>query len=223
LSIDSEVIDRIFGINVKGIERVLLQEGMKQNPKGDRDSWGRNLHDGHQTWVGLHPQTLQTSYAEIVEIIKILAPRPDQHFLDLGAGYGRIGLVLHALCAGCSFTGIEYVQERVTEGNRIFKKLDCVNARLIQGDLSHSRYLLSCADYFFLYDFGNSKEIQSSLQQLKEVTGKLPIKMIARGDATRHFVHKEHPWLSAIYQPLHAKNYSIYSNFEDISPAATLF
>ncbi|MBI2519619.1 MAG: methyltransferase domain-containing protein [Bdellovibrio sp.] len=211
----SEIIDEILGINVVEIERNLLHEGKKQNPTGDRDSWGRSLHDGHQTWVGLHSHTLQTPYAEIVEILKILAPSPDQHFIDLGAGHGRIGLVLHALYPGCSFTGVEFVLERVKEGNRIYKKFDCFNARLIQADISHCDYRLSCADYFFLYDFGNSHEIQKVLQQIKEVMGKNPITVIARGNATRHFVHKEHPWLSDIYRPCHGKNYSVYSNFKD--------
>ncbi len=219
----SLLIDEIFGVNVPALEKKLLLKGIEKTPKGDRDSWGRSMHDGHQTWVGLHPETLQTSYAEIAEILTILSPQHDQHFLDLGAGYGRIGMVLHSMFFGCSFTGIEYVRERVMEGNRIFQKLDCINARLVEADVAHKDYRLSCADFFFLYDFGNSLEIQNVLQQLRKVMGNRPIKVIARGNVTRHFVHKEHAWLSDIFRPLHAKNYSIYSNFEDIKPAVTYY
>ena len=41
--------------------------------------------------------------------------------VDLGAGYGRMGLVIAKHYPTLSFWGVEYVAERVAEGNRVFQ------------------------------------------------------------------------------------------------------
>lgn len=212
----SEIIDRIIGIRPKEIEHELLIEGMTALPQGNLDNWGKHLHQGHQTWVGLDPNSLQTPYAEIFEMFQKIAPKKNDHIIDLGAAYGRMGLALHYLYPECFFTGYEYLSVRVDEGNRIYKKFNCDRALLVQQDLSTEDFELPVAEIYFLYDYGRPDQIRYTLKALEKIGDKKDIIVVARGLACRHYIQKSHPWLSHIFDAYHSNEFSIFSNFRDI-------
>lgn len=212
----SEIIDNLIGVNPKEIERHLLLEGIRALPEGNIDNWGKHLHQGHQTWVGLDPNSLQTPYAEISEMLKKISPQKNDHIIDLGAAYGRMGFALHYLYPECFFTGYEYLHVRVDEGNRIFNKFQCDRALLIQQDLSHSHFDLPVADIYFIYDYGRPDQIRYTLKALEKIGDKKDIIVVARGLACRHYIQKSHPWLSHIFDAYHSDEFSIFSNYRDI-------
>ncbi len=210
------LLDKLFGFEVDQIEDELLRKARAKLPDGNHKIWGHSLHDGQQTWVGLDVQTLQTPYHELVEICKFIRPRSSSLVIDLGAGYGRLGLVLSLLYPQVQFLGLEFVPERVEEGTRIYSLFNCSNARLVQQDLSDEKYKIPKAEYYFIYDYGNLSEIRKTLKQLEEMVHQKKFQVIARGKGVRSLIQYEHPWLSQVFAASHFENFSIYSMSLDL-------
>lgn len=148
---DSAATDLLLGFRTHEIEKSLYEKARLKRPEGSHKTWGHYLHEGNQTWVGLDPETLQTPYLELKEMCELLKPKTNSTLVDLGAGYGRLGLVLEALYPTTSFCGYEYVSERVEEGKRIFKALNLAKAELHVQDLTADFFCLPPADYYFHY------------------------------------------------------------------------
>lgn len=212
----SEKLDRLLGLNIPTIEGELLASALVRDPSGSHKTWGRSVHEGNQTWVGLSHQTLQTPYSELKEICEILNPPVGSRIVDLGAGYGRMGLVLAALFPEVSFLGFEYVRERVEEGNRILRQYHCKNSSLLAQDLTAEDFKLPEAEYYFLYDYGNLEHIRKTMKQLEQIASKKKYKLIARGKGTRSLVQYEHPWLSQVFPAIHGEHFSIFSMSENL-------
>ena len=215
---DSQAIDQLLGFEVERIELELLKLAQGQRPQGDTQSWGPGIHQGNQTWVGLDPQTLQTPYHELKEMTDLLAPRPSSHFIDLGAGYGRLALVLHQYDESIRFTGYEFVPERVNHGSEKLLEFGLKNARLLRQDLTAPDFALPDADFYFIYDYGKVAHIRQTLEQLKIIADRTTFKVVARGKGVRSLIENEHPWLSQVHQPEHRENFSIYHMVAPDSP-----
>ena len=199
-------IDHQLGFRVAAIEEELLKRARILNPQGNVQTLGHYLHKGNQTWVGLDYETLQTPYAELWEMMELLGFHPD-HLVDLGAGYGRMALVLYKLNPQIQFTGYELVSERVKEGQRVFSALG-LSAKLIEQDLMDPHFKIPKASVYFLYDFGKVSHIRSIMDQLSQMADFNDFKIIARGKGSRSLIDFEYPWLTAL---IHRENFSIYS------------
>jgi hypothetical protein len=209
----SELIDNFLGLKANLIEAELLNRAKKILENGSVKNWGQKLH-GTQTWIGLHPQTLQTPYSEMWEMVQILKPKSNSKVVDLGAGYGRMGIVLNHFDPSIEFIGYELVPERVVEGNRFLGQFQCQKAQIKEQDLFHPDFILPRADYYFMYDYGTVENIRKTLFDLCVLEHKFFV--IAKGRSSRSIIDLNLPWLSQVHQPLHLKSYSIYSNFTDI-------
>lgn len=210
-SLSSPEIDRYFGLQVNEIEESLYHAAKALRPEGDLSNLGHVLHQGHQTWVGLAPETLQTPYRELVRVCELLQPNASDLMVDLGAGYGRLGIVLNHFYPDVLFEGYELVPERVAEGNRVFEQFNCDKARLHTQDLTASDFVIPQASFYFIYDYGKVAHIRETLKQIEKFTEKGSFKVIARGKGTRSIIEHEHPWLSQINPVIHEENFSIYS------------
>ena len=211
LSHTSSELDEMFGSRVEEIEQKFHREAKSKRPQGNVTTWGAFLHNGNQTWVGLDTDTLQTPYSELVEMLIHLKLTSQSRVVDLGAGYGRMGIVLGHLFPDVSFIGYEYLSERVAEGNRIFEEWEVTNAKLIQEDLSSERFVLPESDVYFVYDYGQVQHLRHTLRQIEKMADQRSFKVIARGKGVRSLIDHEHPWLSQIYEPFRTDNFTIYS------------
>jgi hypothetical protein len=210
-SLSAPEIDRYFGYRVNEIEEDIYRAAKKLRPDGDLANLGHVFHGGHQTWIGLDPQTLQTPYSELIQMCELLTPRPKSLIVDLGAGYGRLGLVLHFFYPTVQFIGYELVPERVAEGNRIFELNNCQISKLLTQDLTSAAFKIPVADSYFIYDYGKVAHIRETLKQLEALTAHHHFKVIARGKGTRSIIEHEHPWLCELNPVIHQDNFSIYS------------
>ena len=213
---DSEQLDLLLGVNVPAIEEKLLQQARLRDPQGSHKSWGPGLHQGNQTWVGLSHQTLQTPYSELIRMCELLNLRAGSLVVDLGAGYGRMGLVLEAFYPEVNFLGLEFVCERVVEGARIFEKLRCRHARIFQQDLCAQNFEIPEAEYYFIYDYGTLDHIRRTLKQFEDLSERRSFKLVARGTGVRNLIHYEQPWLANLAPAIHQGNFSVYSMSEDL-------
>lgn len=208
----SALIDKILGYEIDRLELGLLKKAKTLYPEGSMKTWGRLLHNGSQSWVGLTPQQLQTTYNELWQMCELLNPKYPGTFVDFGAGYGRLALVLNLYAPKLKFLGYEIVSERVIEGNRLFDILGLTEAKLTQQDLSDDHFVIPDADYYFMYDFGDSEHIRRILTQLEFVAERRPIRVVVRGDYSRHQVQNFYPWLSQVFKAYHEERFSIYSS-----------
>ncbi len=208
-------LDKILGFRLKYIEEMLIAEARGFDPEGSHESWGPALHAGAQTWVGLDLQTLQTPYSEILRILQLLKIKPYQHIVDLGAAYGRMGIVIGGLYIKNSFTGYEYVKGRVDEGNRIFRELHLARCQLLEQDLYDRNFEMPEADVYFIYDYGQVEHIDYTLKQIQLISRKRPIKLVVRGKFTKRIIADNHSWLDLKYEGKLEELFSIYTAFEN--------
>jgi SAM-dependent methyltransferase len=206
---ESSLIDRALGFEIKEIEGVILSRAKCELPDGNHRTWGEKIHQGSQTWVGLHEEVLQTPYPELKEACDFLRPRPGESFVDLGCGYGRLGILLERFYPGVKFLGYELVPERVVEGNRIFKKFGCEHAHLYEQDLTDFDFVPPDAQYYFLYDYGKVAHIRSTLEQLSSIADSRHFSLVARGKGVRSLVERDFPWLLT-HAPFYMPNFTIY-------------
>lgn len=209
----SSLIDLALGSKALEVELSLKERALKINSSGDVKSWGKTMHEGSQTWIGLDPQTLNTPYSTIYEMLRIIQPKSNTLFLDLGAAYGRMGIILSALFPDCEFIGYELVHERVIEANRWYHELHCTHQKMLEQNLSDHKLEIPRADVYFIYDFGFPEQIRKLMSQIAKYEH--PMIVVARGTTTRSIIDHIHPWLSQVHKPLHETTYSIYSNYRD--------
>ncbi|GAB4019199.1 MAG: hypothetical protein Fur0010_20960 [Bdellovibrio sp.] len=212
----SREVDLLLGFDIRAIERTLLDSALKISPDADISGLGRALHDGNQTWIGLDERILCTSYKEIFKMFDLIGLESHHVVVDLGAAYGRMGIVMNSLRPSARYLGLEYVPERVEEGNRVFEKHHCLNAELIEQDLFAKNFEMPEADIYFLYEYGRIDHIKHTLDQVQKKGRNRKIKLIARGDSTISMINYYHPWLAHVYRPHHDEFFSIYSNFQDV-------
>jgi protein-L-isoaspartate O-methyltransferase len=208
----SEFVDQIIGFRVTEIEQQLKAMAQIQNPEGSVASWGKMLHEGSQSWIGLNPRQLLTPYNELRDMCELLQPKEGSTLVDLGAGYGRMAFVLDQMAPHCHFIGYEIVKERVDDSLRLFQQYALKNAEMHTQDITKVDFQLPVADYYLIYDYGTVEHIKKTLSQLQTIARKHPMKVIGRG-RIRHYINNEHPWLSQIFSPHHEETFSVYSTY----------
>ena len=193
--------DQFFGFRISQIEAELAGK--------ITDSFQKK-----EEWIGLAPSALQTPYLEIRMLLDLVSPRKGETVIDLGAGYGRMGLVIAKHYPETSFIGYERSRERVEEGNRIISAGDFSSAyasiRLVEQDLAAADFQLPEAEFYFLYDFGTLNSVKKILQSLKQVARSKKITVIGRGRRVRDEIERSERWLTEIVPATHHGNFSIY-------------
>jgi hypothetical protein len=195
----SHAIDLWLGFDIEAVEKKIHAR-----------LGNSRLGDAQEYWVGLNIQSLLTPYTEIRKLLNRLEIKPGDTLIDLGAGYGRIGLVMGHNFPDSFFIGYEAVEERVQETNRCLDKLKYPNVRMELADLSAPTFKPEPADFYFIYDYGTRPAVKKTLEDLKEVARTRKITVIGRGRLSRDAIERHHPWLSQVQPPRHFKNYSIY-------------
>lgn len=183
----SSQIDLQLGFNIKQIEEILQTRAKQIAPDKQFDQWGPSLHDGAQTWIGLDFQILQTTYHDLKNLFDILHPKAHEKIIDLGAGYGRLGIFLHHFYPMTEFLGLELVEERVKEGNRILSELGSFGKKMETCDLSKISQLPE-GDIYFIYDFGSIEHITKILEMLKYTPKKM---LVVKGRIARQVMLKD--------------------------------
>lgn len=204
-------IDKILGFKVLDIEEKLLDKAKKLTDEEGHKFWSSALHGDSHTWVGLSPAHLQTPYHELLEILLLLDLPKNKHIVDLGSAYGRLGVVSQMIDDSLKFTGFEFVQERVNEGNRIFNELDLSDTELFESDISCDDFEIPLADVYFIYDFGKVSHIKKILKTLEERVENESFIVIARGRGVRSLIEYETPCFIEVTDLGQSSSYAVYS------------
>jgi len=201
-----ELIDEMLGLASREVELSLSRTAKKDFPTGNFQSWGKDLYHGHQTWIGLDPQELQTPLDELLKISELIELK-GKKILDLGCGFGRPGMIFKFLESDLNYVGIEMVRERVDAGEEVIKRFKLEGVVLKNGDLFEA-FHQEDFNVLFIYDFGYLEQMNQFLDLLS--LKKQTFDFIVRGRGMRHLIHTQHLWLETCREIIHQKNFSIY-------------
>ncbi len=79
--------------------------------------------------------------------------KPGETIVDIGPGFGKMGIVIALMYPGVKFIGYEIVPERIAEFNRVVKNLGLGNdVVMIEQDLGANGFQLVLADYYYSWN-----------------------------------------------------------------------
>lgn len=212
----SKELDKCLGLRIPKIEMNLVKEYRPYFMTEDHSN-KKQHYKGTETWIGLHPQVLQTPYSEICEFFNMLRDFEIKKVVDLGAGYGRIGIVANAFFNQVKFIGYEILSERLDEANRIFDLLELENCQMINENILEETFKLPDANLYFIYDFSNPLDLRVILKKISQEFSKKEFFIVAKGEGIRSLIKTKYPEFYAKNGVIHSKNWSLYSSFVDLN------
>ncbi len=214
--VQSKKIDKIIGYRIPKIEQGLLKRFRAYDTFAPDAEDRKQHYQGTQTWIGLHPQILQTPYSDMLHFLNILKKYNPKVIVDLGAAYGRMPVVMKAILGEVEFIGYEILPERINEAVRIHKKLNLTNCSMMHQDILADNFELPKASVYFIYDFSNPMDIRRILQKLKERLHTEQFFIVACGEGVRSLIQNKFPEFWSCHGVIHQKGWSIYSSFTDL-------
>ena len=190
-------VDRLLGYKIPKIEIKLLKKYRAYDRENDQSN-RKQHYEGTQTWVGLHPQVLLTPYNEIFEALSVCDAIKIEHVVDIGAAYGRVGLVANSLFPSTLFTGYEVLKQREVEGNRIFDFFELQNLQIVQKNILEDDFVLPKAEIYFIYDFSDSPDLCQILDELEGRIGKYDFYLVTKGERMDFLLEKKYKKFSLV-------------------------
>lgn len=127
---------------------------------------------------------VQSSYATTLLALRYLNLPKGSRFIDLGSGYGRIGLVLGLMRPDIQFIGYEFVKERVDIANKASTHFQLnSHVQFRTQDLSQSEFKIPVADTYYIFDSFAEASYAIILEQLQEMTQHRRITVVTKGNA----------------------------------------
>lgn len=159
-------LDKIFNLNY------LADQDMKTDLQNTE-----RLYEG--AGVGV-----QSGYSTVLTALRYLNPQKNARLIDLGSGYGRVGLVVGLLRPDVDFIGYEYVQHRVDISNTTSHNLSIAeHVRFLTQDLSAKKFQIPEADIYYLYDPFSEDTYKHVLSQLINISRHKKISIATKGNA----------------------------------------
>lgn len=141
---------------------------------------------------------VQTSYASILTLLKHLAPKKGARFVDLGCGFGRLGLAGGMWREDLNFTGYEFVPHRAAGASRAAERMGLQShVDFHSQDLGDAAFKIPEADFYYLYDPFTDEVYRHVMARLMEVSNSREVTVITKGDAGRRFQEATRGWRPA--------------------------
>lgn len=204
-------IDKLLGFKISKVEQGLLKKYRAFYKEVDESNKKKHYPDA-QVWIGLHPRVLLTPYSEILKFLLCFKNHPPKRVVDLGAAYGRVGIVLNAVFPKSQFIGVELLDVRVNEANRIYEKHSLSNCQMIQRNVVDREFEIPEADLYFIYDFGSEAHIKLVLDKIIAKMKERRVSLIVKGDLIRSIIQLHYPIILVKNRVDHQKEWSIYSS-----------
>jgi hypothetical protein len=142
---------------------------------------------------------VQSGYSTILTALYYLNPPPGSRFIDLGSGYGRIGLTVGLVRPDLNFIGYEYVQHRVDSAIATVDKFKLQkHVQFYNQDLSATEFMIPEATTYYMYDPFCEKTYKHVLSQLVAISQRQKISIVTKGNARLWLkdVGQQHGWPS---------------------------
>lgn len=163
-------MDEVFGLNYR------REDGVHSvNPGGER------LYEG--TGVGV-----QTSYAMLIEVLERIDPPARASIIDLGSGYGRLGLVSGLWRADITFAGYEFVSHRVQLAGEAAQRSGISDrVKFHHQDLRNGAFQIPEADVYYMYDPFSDDTYERVLGGLRDLGRRRSIAIVTKGIPPERF------------------------------------
>lgn len=178
-SSDQGVLYRAFD----GIDDLLEIDYLETHQMMPRADSAERLYEGGGVGV-------QTSYSTIVKVLEHLQLSEKSHLVDLGSGFGRVGLATGLWREDLRFSGYEYVGHRVDAANASAERAGVSErVRFMQQDLSAPTFQIPAADAYYLYDPFCASTYRQVSARLSELGRKNQTTIIAKAGARANLAH----------------------------------
>ena len=172
-------LDEVFSLNYQ------LDRDMEVNPFARERLYQR-------AGVGV-----QSGYSTILLALHRIESKDGSTFIDLGSGYGRVGLVCALLRPDIQVTGYEFVPHRVDVSNNATRSLGLQDSLRFQvQDLSSESFRIPIADVYYLYDPFTEETYRYVLEQIVALSRKKRITVVTKGNARSWLmdISKQNDW-----------------------------
>lgn len=133
---------------------------------------------------------VQSSYSTLLTALREIQPRQGARIVDLGSGYGRVGLVVGLLRPDMEFVGYEYVPHRVQISNDSCARFGVQeHVHFYTQDLSEQSFRIPDAEIYYMFDPFTRETYLHVLAQLVEVSRRQRIVIVTKGNA-RHWLQE---------------------------------
>ena len=127
---------------------------------------------------------VQSGYSTILLALHSLDLEPGAKIIDLGSGFGRVGLVFALMRPDIAFTGYEFVARRVEGANQASRSMNLEDSLAFKRqDLSLESFEIPDADVYYLYDPFTESTYRHVLDQLVAVSRRKPSTIVTKGNA----------------------------------------
>lgn len=149
-----------------------------------------NLHANSPERIYLNSGVaVQSSYAALLMALRYLKIPGGSRFIDLGSGFGRVGLVVGLLRPDIQFSGYEFVSHRVDIASAASQSLGIsTKVKFFEQDLSAKDFFIPDAEIYYLYDPFTDDTYKHVLAQLNEIAARKKINVITKGNAKLHLL-----------------------------------
>lgn len=132
---------------------------------------------------------VQTSYSTIFRLLDHLRLPEGAHLVDLGSGFGRVGLAAGLWRGDLRFSGYEYVGHRVEAARASAKRsgLDEARVRFLRQDLGEAGFRLPVAEVYYLYDPFSQETYRRVFAQIEKRGRERATMVVAKADARENF------------------------------------
>ncbi len=132
---------------------------------------------------------VQTSYVTILTALKYLDLPQNGHVVDLGSGYGRVGLITGLWRRDLQFTGYEYVGHRVDISREAADRAGLTDrVQFFKQDLSDENFDLPIADAYYLYDPFCEATYKTVLERLHVIGQQKGVTVVTKSGANKWFL-----------------------------------
>lgn len=127
---------------------------------------------------------VQSGYSTVLTALENLDLKSGYTVVDLGSGYGRVGLVIGLLRPDITCIGYEYVQHRVEIANLASQNLGLQDrVRYFTCDLSDRSFQIPDAEVYYMYDPFSDETYMYVLSQLVDISRRKKITIVTKGNA----------------------------------------
>lgn len=131
---------------------------------------------------------VQSGYSTAVTALRYLNLKKGSRFIDLGSGYGRVGLVVGLMRPDVEVIGYEYVPHRVQIATTAAQNLDIdKHVTFLVQDLSAPDFKIPLADTYYIYDSFSDDTYNHVISQLLEIAAQRKITIVTKGNARFRF------------------------------------
>jgi SAM-dependent methyltransferase len=178
-----------------------LRAALEQLPETARDAWWNEQlgleappEDGPSLPRGCVPY-FPCSVGTVLRVIESIGIGPDDVFVDVGSGLGRVTLLV-ALATGARAIGIEIQPELISAARELSSRFPEARVSYSEGDAAVAESVLSTGTVFFLYCPFSGERLEAFIDRLAAVARRRTIFVCTIGVAT-----PERDWLVTLPNP----------------------